>query len=212
MRSAIYGAGSLGTILGAFITKKGGQIDLINRNKAHVEALKTSGATVTGTLPFNQKVSALTKDEMTGKYDCIFLMTKQQQNAEIVSFLKDYLEEDGVIVTLQNGIPELQIGEIVGEDRVLGCTVAWGATMTGPGVCELTSDPEHLTFSLGSLSKTPNKHMGEVKALLEMMGPVDMDSNFIGSRWSKLLINSAFSGMSAVTGSTFGEAAKDKAS
>lgn len=212
MRSAIYGAGSLGTILGAFITKNGGQIDLINRNKAHVDALKSNGATVTGTLSFNQKVSALTKDEMTGKYDCIFLMTKQQQNAEIVSFLKDYLEEDGVIVTLQNGIPELQIGEIVGEDRVLGCTVAWGATMTGPGVCELTSDPQHLTFSLGSLSKTPSKHIQEVKSLLEMMGPVEMDSNFIGSRWSKLLINSAFSGMSAVTGSTFGEAAKDKAS
>ncbi|MCQ2148647.1 MAG: hypothetical protein MJZ16_14210, partial [Bacteroidales bacterium] len=31
-------------------------------------------------------------------------------------------------------------------------------------------------------------------------------------RWRKLLSNSAFAGMSAVTGSTFGEAAKDKAS
>ena len=30
MRAAIYGAGSLGTILGAFISKNGGQIDLIN--------------------------------------------------------------------------------------------------------------------------------------------------------------------------------------
>lgn len=30
MRTAIYGAGSLGTILGAFITSKGGQVDLIN--------------------------------------------------------------------------------------------------------------------------------------------------------------------------------------
>ena len=43
MRTAIYGAGSLGTILGAYITKNGGFIDLINRNKAHVEALRTNG-------------------------------------------------------------------------------------------------------------------------------------------------------------------------
>ena len=43
-RNAIYGAGSLGTVLGAYITKNGGQIDLINRNKAHVEALKQNGA------------------------------------------------------------------------------------------------------------------------------------------------------------------------
>ena len=50
MRAAIYGAGSLGTILGAFITKKGGQIDLINHNEKHVAALRRNGAVITGTL------------------------------------------------------------------------------------------------------------------------------------------------------------------
>ena len=212
MRAAIYGAGSLGTILGAYITKNGGEVELINRNKAHVEALRKNGATVTGTVNFTQKVTAYTPEEMSGRYDIIFLMTKQQHNGEVVAFLKDYLAEDGVIVTLQNGIPELLIGEIVGEERVLGCTVAWGATMKEPGVCELTSAPDSLTFSLGSLQAQPNKHLADVKALLELMGSVEIDKNFIGSRWSKLLINSAFSGMSAVLGCTFGEAAGNKAS
>lgn len=212
MRAAIYGAGSLGTILGAYITKNGGEVELINRNKAHVEALRSNGATVTGTVNFTQKVTAYTPDEMSGRYDIIFLMTKQQHNGEVVAFLKDYLAEDGVIVTLQNGIPELLIGEIVGEERVLGCTVAWGATMKEPGVCELTSAPDSLTFSLGSLQAQPNKHLADVKALLELMGSVEIDRNFIGSRWSKLLINSAFSGMSAVLGCTFGEAAGNKVS
>ena len=205
MRAAIYGAGSLGTILGAFITKNGGVIDLINRNKAHVAALKENGATVTGTLDFTQKVCALLPEEMSGRYDVIFLMTKQQDNAATVTFLKDYLADDGVIVTLQNGLPEMLIGSIVGEERVLGCTVAWGATMLSPGVCELTSEPDSLTFSLGSVSGGANPRIPEVKALLEMMGPVEVDENFVGTRWSKLLINAAFSGMSAVLGCTFGE-------
>ena len=212
MRTAIYGAGSLGTILGAFITRKGGQVDLVNRNIAHVKALREHGARVCGTMEFTQEVNAIIPDAMTGKYDIIFLMTKQQQNAEVVRFLKDFLAADGVLVTLQNGIPELEIGEIIGPERVLGCTVAWGATMLGPGVCELTSEPDSLTFSLGSLESTPNKHLPDVKALLEMMGPVEVDANFIGTRWSKLLINAAFSGMSAVLGCTFGEAAGNKAS
>ena len=212
MRAAIYGAGSLGTILGAYITKNGGKVELINRNEAHVNALRRNGASVTGTVEFTQPVTAYTPDEMSGKYDIVFLMTKQQQNAKVVGMIKEFLADDGVIVTLQNGIPELLIGEIVGENRVLGCTVAWGATMKGPGVCELTSAPDSLTFSLGSLSKVQNTHFDDVKSLLEKMGMVEVDSNFIGSRWSKLLINSAFSGMSAVLGCTFGEAAKNKAS
>lgn len=212
MRAAIYGAGSLGTILGAYITKNGGKIELINRNKAHVEALNKYGAKVTGTVEFTQPVKAYTPAEMSGTYDIIFLMTKQQQNKEVVNYIKDFLAADGVIVTLQNGIPELEIGNIVGEERVLGCTVAWGATMKEPGVCELTSAPDSLTFSLGSLQNEPNPLINDVKSILELMGHVEIDRNFIGSRWSKLLINSAFSGMSAVLGCTFGEAAGNKAS
>ena len=212
MRTAIYGAGSLGTILGAYIAKNGGNIELINRNKAHIEALQKNGAKVTGTVNFIQKVTAYTPDAMSGKYDIIFLMTKQQQNREVVTYIKDFLADDGVIVALQNGIPELLISEIVGEQLVLGCTVAWGATMQEPGVCELTSSPDSLSFSIGSLSAKTNHHLDNVKDLLQMMGTVEIDSNFIGSRWSKLLINSAFSGMSAVLGCTFGEAAKNRAS
>lgn len=207
MRVAIYGAGSLGTILGAFISKGGEKVELINRNKAHVEALQAKGAQVVGMLNFNQHVTAYTPTEMSGQYDIIFLMTKQQHNAQVVNMLKDYLASDGVLVTFQNGLPEVQIAEILGEERVLGCTVAWGATLQEPGVCELTSAPDALSFSLGTISTHHNKHFDKVKELLELMGRVDVEDNFLGTRWSKLLINAAFSGMSAVLGCTFGEAA-----
>ena len=149
---------------------------------------------------------------MNGQYDILFLMTKQQHNAEVVQMLKGFLAPDGVLVTFQNGLPEMQIAEVLGEERVLGCTVAWGATLQAPGVCELTSEPDALSFSLGGISSQRNKHFNKVKELLEMMGTVDVEENFIGTRWSKLLINAAFSGMSAVLGCTFGEAAKPRES
>ena len=212
MRIAIYGAGSLGTILGAYIAKGGVAIDLINRNKAHIEALQTKGAQVVGTVQFNQPVTAYTPAEMSGQYDILFLMTKQQYNAEVVAQLKGYLAPDGVLVTFQNGLPEIGIAAILGEERVLGCTVAWGATMQEPGVCELTSSPDALSFSLGAISPQRNKHFEQVKELLELMGSVDIEENFLGTRWSKLLINASFSGMSAVLGCTFGEAAGPRAS
>ena len=210
MRTMIYGAGALGTVLGAYIARAGKQVDLVNRNRAHVTALKERGAHVTGTVDFVQPVCALLPEELTGQYDIIILMTKQQKNADVIAFLQPFLKEDGALCTCQNGMPEPAIAEAIGADRTLGCAIAWGATFKGEGVSELTSDPSALTFSLGAYGK--GNHLADVKALFECMGTVVVEQNFIGARWSKLLINSAFSGLSTVTGATFGEVAKNKAS
>ena len=199
-RYAIYGAGSLGTVLGAYITKNGGNIDLINRNKAHVEALRENGAQIKGTVEMTVPVIALTPDQMTGKYDVILLLTKQLLNKEVVAFFNDYLEDDGVIVTLQNGLPEPGIAEIVGSDRTMGCVVEWGAALTEPGVCTLTSEVDSLSFHMGKMEGITDAKFNEVKALLELMCPVHEEPNLIGARWSKLLINATFSGLGTVVG------------
>lgn len=210
-RYAIYGAGSLGTVLGAYITKNGGEIDLINRNKAHVEALNTKGATIKGTVSMNVPVKAITPDEMEGKYDVILLMTKQLFNKEVVTKLKDHLTDSGVIVTLQNGLPEPGIAEIVGANRTMGCTVEWGAALNEPGVCTLTSEPDSLSFHMGKMEGISDAQFKMVKDLLELMCPVHEEDNLIGARWSKLLINATFSGLGAVVGGVFGDVSENKA-
>ncbi len=210
MKIAIYGAGSLGTVLGAFLTKAGLNVDLITWNKQHVEGLLHKGAQITGTVHFTVPVNALLPEQMCKKYDLIFLLTKQTENESVVRFISKYLSDDGALCTLQNGLPEDLIGKIIGNNRTFGCTVAWGATLIGNGICELTSDPHHLTFSLGQFGTPDHEKLLRIKETLENMGPTEIAENFIGTRWSKLLINSAFSGMSAVLGCTFGEAAHNK--
>ena len=211
MRSAIYGAGSLGTVLGAYLSKSGQEIDLVNHNKAHVEALKTSGAHISGTVEMTVPVSALLPEEMSGKYDVIFLMTKQLDNRAVVTFLKDYLAEDGLIVTLQNGIPEDSVAGVVGPAHTLGCVVEWGATLAGPGHVVLTSDPDSLSFHMGRMPGITDAQLEQVKSLLENMCPVVIEPNLPGARWSKLLINATFSGLGTVIGGTFGDVTKDPA-
>ncbi|AEC02306.1 ketopantoate reductase family protein [Parasphaerochaeta coccoides] len=208
---AIYGAGSLGTILGAYLAKAGLDVVLINHNKAHVDELRKNGARIIGTVNFSVPVQACTPQEMSEGYDVVFLMTKQLDNARVVATIKPFLSPEGIICTMQNGLPELSVSEVVGEDRTLGCAVGWGATLHGPGVSELTSEPDRLVFSLGCMDgRTDDSAIRDVKAILENMGPVEVDANFMGARWSKLLVNAAFSGMSAVTGLTFGGVADDK--
>ena len=209
MRSAIYGAGSLGTVMGAYLTREGVQIDLINRNHRHVDALTRSGAHISGTVDMTVPVSALLPEDMAGRYDIIFLMTKQLNNRETVSFLKNYLADDGVIVTLQNGIPEDSIAEIIGPERTIGVTVEWGATMTAPGESCLTSDPDSLSFHMGSMPGIPENKLEKVKSMLEKMCPVVIENNLPGARWSKLLINATFSGLGTVMGGTFGDVTRN---
>lgn len=209
-RNAIYGAGSLGTVLGAYITKNGGQVDLINRNKAHVEILNTKGAKIIGTVDMTVPVKAITPEEMEGKYDVIVLLTKQLHNKEVVTMLKDFLSEDGVIVTLQNGIPEPSVAEVVGANHTMGCAVEWGAALIEPGVCELTSAPDSLSFHMGKLDGITDEQVKMVKDLLELMCPVHEEENLMGARWSKLLINATFSGLGTVVGGVFGDVSEDK--
>ena len=203
-KNAIYGAGSLGTVLGAYLSKAGRDVVLINRNKEHVDALNANGAHIIGTVDFTQAVKAITPDEMEGSYDVVVLLTKKLNNSETVSFIKPFLAENGVLVTLQNGIPEPDIAKIIGANRTMGATVEWGATMESPGICALTSDPDSMSFQMGRMDGVTDEQVSKAVFLLEGMCPVHMDNNFMGARWSKLLINATFSGLGTVMGTTFG--------
>ena len=168
VRCAIYGAGSLGTVLGAYMSKAGADVELVNRNRAHTTAMKEHGAHITGTVEMTVPVKAIFPEEMSGKYEVIFLMTKQLHNREVVTTLKDFLTDDGVIVTLQNGIPEPLIAEIVGANHTMGCTVEWGATLSAPGEATLTSSPDSLSYHMGKMDGITDEQFAKVTSLLEL--------------------------------------------
>ena len=205
MRMAIMGAGSMGTILGAYISKAGHKIDLIDAYKDHVDALNKKGAHIVGTTDFTVPVKALTPAEMEGIYDLVFFMVKQTYNEEAFKQLKPHVNEKSIIVTLQNGLPEKAVVKEFGENRVMGCPVGWGATFKEPGVSELTSATDKLTFDLGRVDGKITPEVGEVKKILEAMCPTVVLENLMGVRWTKVLVNSTFSGMSAAMSCTFGD-------
>jgi 2-dehydropantoate 2-reductase len=106
-------------------------------------------------------------------------------------------------------LPESSVAAVLGEENTVGCAISWGATFIGDGVCALTSKKNKWTFALGTPYDNAQK-LNMVLPYLQCMGKVTIEDNFLGARWSKLIINSAFSGISAVTGLTFGQIAKDK--
>ena len=214
---AVYGAGAMGTVFGALLTKTGADVTLITRNQSHVENLNQNGANILCTAVGTEMripVSAITPSQMTEKYDLIFLMTKQRENEKTATFLLDYLTDDGVLCTTQNGLPERLLSEILGAERTYGAVMSWGATFVGEGSVELTSVPSSMTVEIGGYENDNTKTQW-IADIVKPIGEIINSQNFVkttdnlaGVRWSKLALNATFSGLSCVTGLKFGEIAR----
>lgn len=214
MRVAIMGSGSLGTIIGALITAGGQEVDLIDINKEHVEALNQFGAKITGFMNVHVPVKALFPDEMNGQYDLVFLLTKQVYNQTSLEQLLPHLHSNSIVCTLQNGIPEDFVSSYVGPERTIGGVVGFGATWIGPGVSELATEVQTLknyAFDIGELDGSMTPRLGEIKRILDLVGHCEISSNIMGIKWSKLLMNATFSGMSAALGCRFGDVLSSEA-
>ena len=221
---AVYGAGAMGTVLGAFLTLGGLEVDLITRNAAHVKGLNEHGAIVVCEGDGIEKcisARAFTPDELfaSGKiYDVIFLMTKQRFNEEVLTSLLPHLAKDGVVCTTQNGLPEASVATVVGNERTYGAATSFGATFIGEGKVALTSQMQAMSMELGGYQNNGAKHT-LLTEILSYAGRAIGKADFVrstddlrGARWSKLTINAAFSGLSVVTGGTFGEIARKRKS
>lgn len=208
MRIGIMGAGSLGTIIGALINRGGRDAVLIDANREIVDAMNSSGATITGFMEVNVPVRAITPDQLEGVYDLIFLLTKQTYNHTALNQLIPHLNEKSTVCTLQNGIPEESVASYVGRERTVGGAVGFGATWVRPGVSMLTS-PEatvrKFAFDIGEMDGSVTPRLDRVREVLGLAGGCHILTNLMGIRWTKLLMNATFSGMSAALGCTFGD-------
>lgn len=208
MRIAIVGAGSLGTIVGAYLADGGLDVELIDAYQEHVDALNQTGAKVTGTTEFQAKVKAITPDQKSGQYDLVLLLTKQLYNDSILQELIPFLNEDSMVCSLQNGIPEEKVASIVGEKRVIAGSVEFGATFIEPGVSSLTTEYtqfKQYAFQIGELNGEITERIQRVKSVLDLVGGTHISDNLVGTKWSKLLINNAFSGLSAALNGEYGD-------
>ncbi|PKR86492.1 ketopantoate reductase family protein [Heyndrickxia camelliae] len=208
MRIAVLGAGSLGTIVGAYLADGGMDVELIDTYQEHVDALNQTGAKVIGTTEFHAKVRAITPENKSGKYDLVLLLTKQLFNDTILRELLPFLKDDSVVCSLQNGIPEEKVASIVGVERVIAGSVEFGATFIEPGVSSLTTEYTQFkkyAFQIGELNGATTERIQSIKSVLDLVGGTHISDNLVGTKWSKLLINNAFSGLSAALNGEYGD-------
>ncbi len=210
MRAAILGAGSLGTVLGASIAHNGGQVTLIDANKEHIDAMKKNGASIDGHLDLkNVPVQAITPDEMDGIYDLVIVLLKQTANRKALTHLTNYLNDDSIVLTLQNGLPEEHVAEIIGAERTLTGAVTWAGLWTGPGKSRLVTDMSTFYVEVGTLDGKPSAKLDKAGEFIKIGCGVRYCPDLADIRWTKLVVNATMSGMSAAIGDTMGAVVRD---
>ena len=208
-RIAIFGVGAAGSYIGAFLTREGYDVSLIDMWGEHVDAMRKNGLKVTGSQgDFTVPVNAFHISDamqLRSKFDIAFIAVKSYDTEWSAHFVKRLLAPDGFVVDSQNCMNDQLIASIVGYDREVGCVMS-GITVAlwEPGHVNRGGQPGrergHDVFRVGELHGRITPRVEEVVEMLSCIDGARATTNIWGERWSKLTTNASGNPVGAMTG------------
>lgn len=182
----IWGAGAIGGTLGAAFIRAGHDVVFVDADEDHVAAIGVRGLKIEGPIWTDTvRAPAFTPDGLEGRYDRIFLCVKALHTRQAMPQLAPYLSEGGCVISAQNGLNEIEIAEVVGRDRTVGCFVNFGADYLEPGVVHFSGWGATV---VGELDGTTTDRARALHALLTEFNPnAVLTDNIWGFLWGKLV-------------------------
>jgi 2-dehydropantoate 2-reductase len=203
-RLLLMGCGSVGGLIAGGLLRAGHDLTIVTHNDEITQAINRDGLRCT-TPGGEWTVTATTHttlEDVTTPFAAVYLAMKATDVEQAARDVASYLSPEGHVVTLQNGLVEDRVGQILGRERVMGAIVGWGATMRSAGVYEMTSRGESV---IGELDGQVTTRVQQIKATLDTVAPTTISTNIYGVLWSKLAINCFTSTFGAVTGQRLGD-------
>ncbi len=206
-RIVVVGAGAIGGICAGLIKKAGFTVEVVCRNPDQAALIRSRGIHITGIRgDFRVPMSACAAvEEMEPGPDVVLLAVKATQMIDAASRLVPRINEKTVVVSLQNGICEQALAEVLGAKRVIGCVTGWGATLHRPLELEMTSLGE---FVIGNIENRTDPRLEMIQQILNCVVPCEISDNILGSLYAKLIINSCITSVGGVCGLYLGEMLK----
>jgi 2-dehydropantoate 2-reductase len=205
----VVGAGAIGGVAAAKMQDGVRSVTVLDANREHVEMMRSPGL-ILDDLGEERRVpldAHADPSDLEGPFD-FALVTLKAPHLEVALGPLVELGLAQTFVSLGNGLVQDRIAAIVGDERLIVGTVEWGATNLGAGnLAQTTRAP----FVIG---EPDGETRGRTRLLAEALGAVTdvrITENISGQVWSKLLVNSAFSGLGAVSGLLYREVVADPA-
>jgi 2-dehydropantoate 2-reductase len=206
---AMVGAGAIGGITAALIKQAGQDLEIVCKHQDLADKISNQGMHITGIKGEHRvKLKAVkTIAELSGPQDMVYLATKGTDCVAAARDLLPFLKPESMVVSLQNGICEHALAQVLGQDRVIGCVVGWGASYNAPGELEVTSDGE---FVIGTIDHVIDDRLQPIRKMLDAVQPTRISTNIIGELYSKLIINSCINSLGVIGGVKLGRLLADK--
>ena len=214
MKILIAGSGAIGSVLGGFIHKSGGDVTLAGRGE-HIKAIKSEGLLITGIWGgFRLKdIKALEQSEamsplLKNKFDVILLCVKSYDTAEAMAAYAGLLKPDGVCISFQNGMGNMEaIADAAGDGRAGGARVIFGSEIVEPGHVNVTVYADQIVVGPYRPDSPGNrKLLTAIADVIDKAGiPAYYADDVYPHLWAKMFYNCPLNPLGAILRLTYGE-------
>ena len=208
MKIAVIGTGAMGSIYAARFSRAGHEVVAIDIWQDHVNYINRNGLFIDG--PDGQiiakNIKASTKfSDLKGCHFYI-VATKAMKLEESIKNLKDWINLNSPIITIQNGLGagDIILRHMPENNIILGVAEGFGASLQRPGHVTHTANKQ---IRLGSISKiSSEKELQNIVDTWRSGGlKTEIYKNIEQLIWEKLLCNVTLSGPCSIFGCNVNE-------
>ena len=200
MLVTMAGCGALGSLLASKMIEGGLRVQAFQRKGAHLDVLEEKGITIQTDRKGTRKsypLEAVSHDpSRLEKTRLMVVLVKSYHTSDIMP-ARSLLEDDGVVLTLQNGLGNAEIlAEGFGDARVAAGITNYAAFRIGPGVIGWGGD--------GQIYLGPWKKGSPVEWVCSVLSGAGLKVNCIDDPrpflWKKVAINATINTLTSLTG------------
>jgi 2-dehydropantoate 2-reductase len=187
----------MGCLFAARLKMADYDVTLLDYIQERAEQINNQGIMLEGvTGEYTVKVPTLSGD-LPSPPDLVLICVKSYKTKEACQTIKPRLTPETVVVSLQNGVGNIEIlEEIFGNERVLGGVTAEGATLLGIGKIRHAGQGETIIGPKGGPDSLVEKIIDAFNRAGFKTRSVDNVSDLI---WGKLIINVGINALTAIT-------------